>query len=168
MLVTKNKICSRHGHLFGKSYVDHSCSPGVCGANLPMQHTIGDEFNWARESMADLLCENNLEVREVTTDPDSSAGRAADSLYQDGLLKESLPITWTLGICPRVFESPSKGTKSLLRSCPQQLRLKERNFCTFLHLMQSTGSMSRSTRSTPRTPGMPIKLRINCPMLHMQ
>ena len=37
--------------------------------------------------MADLLCENNLEVTEVTTDPDSSAGRAADSLYQDGLLK---------------------------------------------------------------------------------
>ena len=93
-----------------------------------MQHTIGDEFNWAREGMADLLCENNLEVREVTTDPDSSAGRAADSLYQDGLPKESLPITWTHGICPRVFESPSKGTKSLLRSCPQQLRLKERNF----------------------------------------
>ena len=40
--------------------------------------------------MADLLCENNLEVREVTTDPDSSAGGAADSLYQDGLLKEKL------------------------------------------------------------------------------
>ena len=55
-----------------------------------MQHTVGDEFNWAREGMADLLCENNLEVREVTTDPDSSAGRAADSLYQDGLLKEKL------------------------------------------------------------------------------
>ena len=52
-----------------------------------MQHTIGDKFNWAREGMADLLCENNLEVTEVTTDPDSSAGRAADSLYQDGLLK---------------------------------------------------------------------------------
>lgn len=49
-----------------------------------MHHTIGDEFTWAREGMAELLCEDGLEVREVTTDPDSSAGRAADSLYKDG------------------------------------------------------------------------------------
>lgn len=52
-----------------------------------MHHTIGDEFTWAREGMAELLCEDGLEVREVTTDPDSSAGRAADSLYKDGLLE---------------------------------------------------------------------------------
>lgn len=51
-----------------------------------MHHTIGDEFTWAREGMAELLCEDGLEVREVTTDPDSSAGRAADSLYKDGQL----------------------------------------------------------------------------------
>ena len=38
------------------------------------------------------LCENNLEVREVTTDPDSSARRAADSLNQDGLLKKAYPL----------------------------------------------------------------------------
>ena len=45
-VVTKNKTCSKHGHLLDKSSVDHHCSPGVCGANLPMHHTIGDEFIW--------------------------------------------------------------------------------------------------------------------------
>ena len=45
-----------------------------------MHHTIGDEFAWAREGMTDeLLCKDGLQVSEVTTDPDSSAGRAADS-----------------------------------------------------------------------------------------
>lgn len=52
-----------------------------------MQHTIGDEFTWAREGMAELLCEDGIEVKGVTTDPDSSAGRAADSLFKDGLYK---------------------------------------------------------------------------------
>ena len=37
--------------------------------------------------MAKLLCKDGLQVSEVTTDPDSSAGRAADSLYRDGLLQ---------------------------------------------------------------------------------
>lgn len=86
-IVTKNKICSKHGHLLEEGSRDHQCNPGVCGVNLPMHHTIGDEFTWAREGMAELLCEDGLEVREVTTDPDSSAGRAADSLYKDGLLE---------------------------------------------------------------------------------
>lgn len=52
-----------------------------------MQHTIGDEFTWAREGMAELLCDDSIEVKAVTTDPDSSAGRAADSLFKDGLYK---------------------------------------------------------------------------------
>uniref|UniRef100_K1Q240 Mutator-like transposase domain-containing protein n=1 Tax=Magallana gigas TaxID=29159 RepID=K1Q240_MAGGI len=86
-LITKNKICSKHGHLRDAASANHSCSPGECGANLPMQHTIGDEFTWAREGMAELLCEDGIEVKGVTTDPDSSAGRAAESLFKDGLNK---------------------------------------------------------------------------------
>ena len=88
-IVTKNKLCSKHGHLLGEGTVDHCCSPGgECGANLPMHHTIGDEFTWAKEGMAELVSETGLEVQEVTTDPDSAAGRAANSLYQDGVLKK--------------------------------------------------------------------------------
>lgn len=87
-VVTKNKICAKHGHLLDEGDICHCCSPGVCGANLPMHHTIGDEFTWAKEGMTELRCESGLEVREVTTDPDSAAGRAAQSLYQGGLLKK--------------------------------------------------------------------------------
>ena len=80
-VVTKNKFCSKHSHLLAEGTADHHFSPAVCGANLPMHHT------WAREGMAKLLCKDGLHVSEVTTDPDSSAGRAADSLYKDGLLQ---------------------------------------------------------------------------------
>ena len=43
-LVTKNKIGSKLGHLLDESDASYSCSPGVCGANLSMHHTIGDEY----------------------------------------------------------------------------------------------------------------------------
>ena len=39
--------------------------------------------------MAELLCKDCLQVSEVTTDPDSSAGRASDSLYKDGLFQNN-------------------------------------------------------------------------------
>ena len=99
--------------------------------------------------MADLLYENNLEVREVTTDPDSSAGGAADSLYQDGLLKEK-PTHYL-------------DTRHLSESVPKSIKRDENLLKVMstankaeksLHLMQSTGSQSRSTRPTSRTPGM--------------
>ena len=73
--------------------MDQHCSPGVCGANLPMHHTIGDEFTWAREGMTDeLLCKDGLQVSEVTTDPDSSAGRAADSSTRTVCCKKACPF----------------------------------------------------------------------------
>ena len=66
---------SNHGHLLDESDANHSCSHGVCEANLPMQHTIGDEYTWASEGIAGLLSEGGVEVKEVTTDPDSDAGQ---------------------------------------------------------------------------------------------
>ena len=86
-LVKKNQICSKRGHLLDESDINHSCSPGVCGANLPMQHTIGDEYTWASEGMADLLSQDGVEVKEFTNDPDSGAGQAGESLFKDGLLE---------------------------------------------------------------------------------
>ena len=79
------KISSKHGHLLHESDINHSCSPGVCGANLPMQHTIGDEYTWASEGMAGLLSQGCDQVKELTTDPDSGAGQAGESLFKDGL-----------------------------------------------------------------------------------
>lgn len=50
-----------------------------------MQHAIGDEFTWTREGMAERLCEDGIKVKGVTTDQDSSPGRAADRLPLQGL-----------------------------------------------------------------------------------
>ena len=40
-VVTKNRICSKHSHLLDEGTVDQHFSAWVCGANLPMQHTMG-------------------------------------------------------------------------------------------------------------------------------
>ena len=40
----------------------------------------------ALEGMAGLLSQGGLEVKEVTTDPNSGAGRAGESLFKKGLL----------------------------------------------------------------------------------
>ena len=85
-IVTMNKICSKHDHLLDESDANHVCNPGVCGANLAMQHPIGDQYTWASGGMACLLSQGGVEVKEVTTDPDSDAVRAGESLFKDGLL----------------------------------------------------------------------------------
>ena len=51
-----------------------------------MQHTRGDEYTWVSEEMLGLLSQGCVEVKVVTTDPDSGAGRAGESLFKDGLL----------------------------------------------------------------------------------
>ena len=48
-----------------------------------MQESIANEEKWAKECLQELK-EDGLEVREITTDPDSSAYRAAEQLYQSG------------------------------------------------------------------------------------
>ena len=82
-MVTNNKICSKHDHLLDESDINHSC-PGVCGTNLPMQHTIGYEYTWASGGIAGLLSQGCDQVKEVSIDPDSGACRAG--LFKDGLL----------------------------------------------------------------------------------
>ena len=53
-------------------------------AHATMQHTTGDEYTWARDGRLPLR--GGVEVKEVTTDPDSCGGRAGESLFKDGLL----------------------------------------------------------------------------------
>ena len=114
-MVTKKTICSKHGHLLDESNASHSCSPRVCGANLPMQHTIGDEYTWTSEGMAGLLSQEGVGVKEVTTVQDSGAGRAGESLFKDGLLA-NLPNLKTqkksIKIEDKLFHIMPKGTKS--------------------------------------------------------
>ena len=83
-LVTKNKICPMRQHL--KDLPSHTCSGEICGANIPMTQNIGDEFTWAKEGMEGLL-DNNLAIKDVTSDPDSTICKAAESLHTEGKLK---------------------------------------------------------------------------------
>ncbi|CAC5419130.1 unnamed protein product [Mytilus coruscus] len=77
----KSKLCSKRKHTVSTNVGEHA---GPCTANINMQDSIGNEERWARECFEELK-EDGLEVNEVTTDPDSSAYRAAESLFQEGL-----------------------------------------------------------------------------------
>lgn len=77
----KSKLCSKRKHTVSTNVGEHA---GPCTANINMQDSIGNEERWARECFEELK-EDGLEINEVTTDPDSSAYRAAECLYQEGL-----------------------------------------------------------------------------------
>ena len=49
-----------------------------------MEEDIGNIERWAKESLISLK-QDGPEVKEITSDPDSSAYRAADSLYIAGI-----------------------------------------------------------------------------------
>ena len=77
---TKSKLCSKRKH--GSNI---ECQhEGECFANIDMASNIGNEEEWARQSFLD-LANAGLEVEHLTTDPDSSAYRAAMQLYEDGV-----------------------------------------------------------------------------------
>ena len=65
---TKSKLCSKRKH----------------GSNIDTASNIGNEEEWARQSFLD-LANAGLEVEHLTTDPDSSAYRAAMQLFEDGV-----------------------------------------------------------------------------------
>ena len=75
----KNKLCSQHGRHEG------TCgeASSSCTANIKMTDTIGNEKRWASECLKDLK-NDGLEVRFITTDPDTAAYKAAESFYQEG------------------------------------------------------------------------------------
>lgn len=81
-LSTKNKLCSR-GARSHKPCPDHS---GPCTSTLAMEKNIGNEEEMAKECMEGLL-EQGVEVHELTTDADSSAYRAADTMFRSGKSK---------------------------------------------------------------------------------
>ncbi|CAC5361371.1 unnamed protein product [Mytilus coruscus] len=80
--LSKSKLCSKkRKHTVSTEDGEHA---GPCTANINMQDSIGNEERCAREFIEELK-EDGLEVNEVTTDLDSSAYRAAESLFQEGL-----------------------------------------------------------------------------------
>ena len=84
----KNKLCVK-GSRNKLECPNHT----GCTANLPIDHTIGNEQQMALECMQDMLADN-IQVSHVTTDPDSSAYRAATILHNEGRYNEK-PISLT-------------------------------------------------------------------------
>ena len=106
-LITKNKLCSKHKHLCEE---EHDCDPSKCSANLPFQKSIGDEYSWAKEGVEELDKEG-LQVAFITTDPDSSAYKAAS----DVALKNERKFEVHHSIDTRHFSETHR--KFMKRSC---------------------------------------------------
>ena len=80
---TVNKLCSKHGmHTSSSDPCD--IQSGECTSTHVMETTIGNEGEWAKTCLMDLK-ESDLEVKHITTDPDTKAYMAAEELYADGV-----------------------------------------------------------------------------------
>lgn len=75
-LVTKNKLCSHGKDHSNENINEKNCK---CTQNLQMVESIGNEEASAKEGLKTLYSEG-FEIRHITTDPDSSAYRAAELL----------------------------------------------------------------------------------------
>ena len=121
----KNKLCSCHSSLDvdpDSGQLHAECSED-CSANIPMVKSIGDEYKWAKELLRDLK-EDSIEVEHIVTDPDSSAYRAAQDLYEEG---ETQTEPEHFLDTRHVSENMRKGLKkddTLLKAMPASTKVK--------------------------------------------
>ena len=87
-VTNKSKLCqicallnSKSTVISGKGTDSHDCT-----ASLQQDESIGNERQWARESLTQLN-NDNITCNIVTTDPDSSAFKAAEDLFLSGETK---------------------------------------------------------------------------------
>ena len=81
----KSKLCQTCALLKSGTTVTSGMGPDChdCTASLTQEESIGNERQWARENILD-LSKDNITCNIVTTDPDSSAFKAAEDLYLAG------------------------------------------------------------------------------------
>ncbi|XP_071171005.1 uncharacterized protein [Mytilus edulis] len=92
-----SKLCSNKSEHKTKTKVKYH--KGHCSASIEMHDSIGSKERRAKDCLLDLK-NDGLEVQEITTDPDSSAFRAAESFFKAS--------TWLCMVC---FQLPySKGS----------------------------------------------------------
>lgn len=106
-LANINKLCSKHGYHSSESSQCNIMS-GECTSTTPMEKTIGNEKEWAKKCLLDLKTDN-LEAKYITTDPDSSAYRAAIELNTEKSVKLILNFRLTQGIWEKIKGSTLKG-----------------------------------------------------------
>ena len=83
--------------------------------------------------MAGLLSQDGVEVKEVTTDPDSGAGQAWESLFKDGLL-ENPPTHYldTQHLSENIRKSSIKRDDKLLQISRKESKRIKPNFWLIL------------------------------------
>ena len=83
----ENKLYSKGKHLkvLCETNDKHFCCDGQCGATIPMEATIGNEKAWSKKILSDLKMSSDIEVKAITTDPDSAAYRAAEELFEENV-----------------------------------------------------------------------------------
>lgn len=74
-----NKLCSKHGFHSVEDEEGCDIKSEQCSSTVPMEQSIGDEKEWAKACLLDLK-KDHLEVKYITTDPDTSAYKAAEEL----------------------------------------------------------------------------------------
>lgn len=81
-VVAKNKLCSEHP-VNPRTGENDQCT-AECSSTLTFMKSIGDEYSWAKEALTDLKTDN-IEAKHFTTDPDSSAFKAAEDLFHENV-----------------------------------------------------------------------------------
>ena len=75
-----SKLCSKHGYHSSTDEIQCDIKSEKCSATIPMEQSIGDERQWAKSCLLQLK-EDQLQVQYITTDPDTSAFKAAEDLH---------------------------------------------------------------------------------------
>ena len=81
-VIAKNKLCSTHP-VNVRTGKNDQCT-AECSSNITFMKSIGDEYSWAKEALTDLKADG-IEAKHFTTDPDSSAFKAAEDLYHENI-----------------------------------------------------------------------------------
>ena len=74
-------LCSKHGYHSSTDESQCNIKSEKCIATIPMERSIGDETQWAASCLLQLK-EDQMQVRYITTDPDTSAYKATGDLHQ--------------------------------------------------------------------------------------
>ena len=74
-----SKLCSKHGYHSRTDQDQCDIKSEKCSVTIPMEQSIGDERQWAKACLLQLR-EDQLQVKYITTDPDTSAYKAAEDL----------------------------------------------------------------------------------------
>ena len=62
-----------------------------CSENISLQTNIGDKYTLCKEGLIHLKKTDNLEIRNMTTDPDTASYRASLDLRREGIT-ETVPV----------------------------------------------------------------------------